>query len=127
MPLVSSSMMVKEADLTGRASESPATSSEPRRVTVSSSSSMSSFTGLGSQRSGTAGLTGGDHYVEGLDFPEGALVVLYLQGFEVVKAGSVSGAGVGVKLDPHRGVHVPRVCRVQGGVGSVSRPVYPGE
>ena len=40
MPLVSSSMMVKEADLTGRES------SEPMRVTVSSSSSMSSFTVL---------------------------------------------------------------------------------
>ena len=30
------------------------------------------------QRGGTAGLTGGDHYVEGLDFLEGALVVLHL-------------------------------------------------
>ena len=40
-------MMVKEADLTGREpAESPATSSEPSRVTVSSSSSTSSFTGL---------------------------------------------------------------------------------
>ena len=47
MPVVSSSMMVKEADLTGRESaESPATSSEPSRVTVSSSSSTASFTGL---------------------------------------------------------------------------------
>ena len=40
-------MMVKEADLTGRESaESTAPSSEPSRVTVSSSSSTSSFTGL---------------------------------------------------------------------------------
>ena len=40
-------MIVKEADLTGRESaESPATSSEPSRVTVSSSSSTASFTGL---------------------------------------------------------------------------------
>ena len=40
-------MMVKEADLTGRVSSGlPATSSEPSRVTVSSSSSTSSFTGL---------------------------------------------------------------------------------
>ena len=52
------------------------------------------------QRGGTAGLTGGDRYVEGLDFLESALVVLHLYGFEVVKAGSVGGAGVGVKLDP---------------------------
>ena len=40
-------MRVKEADLTGREfSEPPATTSEPCRVTVSSSSSTSSFTGL---------------------------------------------------------------------------------
>ena len=41
--------------------------------------------------------------------------------------GSVGGAGVGVKLDPHRGVHVTRVCRAQGGIGSIPRPADLGE
>ena len=47
MPRVSSSVMVKEAELTGRNSlESAATTSVPCKVTVSSSSSTSSFAGL---------------------------------------------------------------------------------
>ena len=47
MPRVSSSVMVKEAELTGRnSSESEATTSAPCKMTVSASSSKSSFAGL---------------------------------------------------------------------------------